>query len=204
MFERAGNGVADSDRPEPHRQANAERPESKSEQPNMTLTADTMNSMSVMPDIPRLDIAFLLAQLGHYAAERYTARIAELELTPPQAGILRAIAGEPGRSQQALSEQLGLLPSRVVAFIDDLERRGLLQRRRNPGDRRLYALYLTEQGEALMTDLAALSDAHELEITEGLSEEQRSQLGHLLATLAERQQPHSPHPAYSSTSRARH
>lgn len=204
MFEPAGGGSADSDRPEPHRQAHAERPEPNSEQPNMTLTADTMNRMSAMSNVPKFDIAFLLAQLGHHSAERYTARIAELELTPPQAGILRAIAGEPGRSQQALSEQLGLLPSRVVAFIDDLERRGLLQRRRNPGDRRLYALYLTEHGDALMSELATLSDAHESEITEGLSEQQRTQLGELLAALAERQQLRSAHPAYSSIGRGRH
>ena len=157
-----------------------------------------------MSNLPALGIAFLLARLGQHAAERYTARIAELSLTPPQAAILRAIAGEPGRSQQASSEQLGLLPSRVVAFIDDLEQRGLLQRRRNPGDRRLYALYLTEQGEGLMTELADLADAHEDEITDGLTEHQRTVLGQLLATLAEHQQlslglP----PAYSAIARSR-
>ena len=141
-----------------------------------------------MSNLPPFSIALLLAQLGQHAADRYNARIAELELTAPQAGILRAIAGEPGRSQQALSEQLGLLPSRVVAFIDDLERRGLLQRRRNPGDRRLYALYLTEQGDALMDELAAVSEAHEREISAGLTEQQRLVLGELLAGLAERLQ----------------
>jgi DNA-binding MarR family transcriptional regulator len=158
-----------------------------------------------MSNLPTLGIAFLLAQLGHHAAERFTARLAELDLTPPQAAILRAIAGEPGRSQQALSEQLGLLPSRVVAFIDDLEQRELLQRRRNPGDRRLYALYLTEQGEALMTELAELAGAHEDEITAGLTEHQRTVLGQLLATLADRQQlSQDLPPAYSAIARSRH
>jgi DNA-binding MarR family transcriptional regulator len=141
-----------------------------------------------MSNAPSLGIAMLLAQLGQHAAERFTARIAELNLTAPQAGILQAIAGEPGRSQQALSEQLGLLPSRVVAFIDDLEQRGLLERRRNPGDRRLYALYLTDQGEALMDQLAAVSDVHEREITTGLTDQQRIALSELLTSVAERQQ----------------
>ncbi|MFL6161992.1 MAG: MarR family winged helix-turn-helix transcriptional regulator [Jatrophihabitantaceae bacterium] len=146
----------------------------------------------------------MLAQLGQHSAERFTARIAELDLTPPQAAILRAVAGDPGRSQQALSEQLGLLPSRVVAFIDDLERRGLLQRRRNPGDRRLYALYLTEHGEALMSELANLSDAHEAEITAGLSDQQRTVLAQLLAALADRQKlGQGTRPAYSSIGRSR-
>jgi DNA-binding MarR family transcriptional regulator len=141
-----------------------------------------------MSNGPSLGIALLLAQLGRHSAERFTARIAELDLTSPQAGILQAIAGEPGRSQQALSEQLGLLPSRVVAFIDDLEQRGLLERRRNPGDRRLYALYLTEQGHALMVQLAEVSAVHEQEITTGLSDQQRIALSELLTSVAERQQ----------------
>ncbi len=158
-----------------------------------------------MSNLPALGIALLLAQLGQHSAERFTARIGELGLTGPQAGILRAIAGEPGRSQQALSEQLGLLPSRVVAFIDDLEHRGLLQRRRNPGDRRLYALYLTEQGEALMAELAEASDAHEEELTAGLTEQERITLGGLLSGLADRQQlSRGPHQAYSAMSRGRH
>jgi DNA-binding MarR family transcriptional regulator len=174
-----------------------------SEQPTGQFSSDTIDGMSAMSS-QTLSIAALLAQLGQHSADRFSARIAELDLTGPQAGILRAIAGEPGRSQQALSEQLGLLPSRVVAFIDDLERRTLLQRRRNPGDRRLYALYLTEQGEALMNELAAVSEAHEAEITTGLSEEQRSQLSQLLTDLAERQQLAGGQSGYPSMGRSRH
>jgi DNA-binding MarR family transcriptional regulator len=158
------------------------------EVPNASFTSDTIDGMSAMSNAPSLGIALLLAQLGQHSAERFTARIAELDLTSPQAGILQAIAGEPGRSQQALSEQLGLLPSRVVAFIDDLEQRGLLERRRNPGDRRLYALYLTEQGHALMAQLAEVSEVHEQEITTGLSDQQRIALSELLTSVAERQQ----------------
>lgn len=150
-----------------------------------------------------LGIALLLSQLGRHSADRFSALIAELDLTGPQASILRAIAGEPGRSQQALSEQLGLLPSRVVAFVDDLEQRGLLQRRRNPGDRRLYALYLTEQGDGLMSRLAAVSVAHEAEITAGLTDQQRTALSELLAGLAERQQLSSSGPGHSPAGRSR-
>src|SRR5215472_16491241 len=92
-------------------------------------------------------VAFLLAQLGQHAAERFGERIAALDLTPPHAGILRAIVASPGRSQQALSTELQLLPSRVVAFVDDLENRGYVERRPNPDDRRQYALYLTPAGK---------------------------------------------------------
>jgi DNA-binding MarR family transcriptional regulator len=131
-------------------------------------------------------IAFLLTQLGTHAASRFAARIATLDLTPPQAGILRALASEPGRSQQALSEQLGLLPSRVVAFVDDLESRGYVERRRNPADRRIHALHLTEHGRLLMREIATIGAAHENEIIDGLSAAQRTTLADTLQILAAR------------------
>jgi DNA-binding MarR family transcriptional regulator len=129
-------------------------------------------------------VAFLLAQLGYHAAELFAERIAPLGLNPPQAGILRAIATGPGRSQQALSQQLNLLPSRVVAFVDDLENRGYVERRRNPDDRRLHALYLTASGKKLMQKLSELARAHEREVTAALSDRQHAELRELLAQMA--------------------
>jgi DNA-binding MarR family transcriptional regulator len=147
-------------------------------------------------------VAFLLAQLGHRAAELFAERIASIALTPPCAGILRAIAADPGRSQQALSEQLGLLPSRVVAFVDDLEKRGYVERRRNPDDRRLHALHLTASGKKLIRKLSELASQHEALLTAGLSAKQRSDLRTLLATVAGRQglTPRV-HPGYRSLGR---
>jgi DNA-binding MarR family transcriptional regulator len=129
-------------------------------------------------------VAFLLAQLGAHAAERFAARIAELDLTPPQVGILRAIAVDPGRSQQQLSGQLGLLPSQVVAFVDRLEDRGYVERRRSTTDRRLYALQLTASGQELMTRIAAVGQAHDEEFTASLTAGQRQELAAMLQTLA--------------------
>jgi DNA-binding MarR family transcriptional regulator len=147
-------------------------------------------------------VAFLLAQLGQHAADRFAGRIAALGLSPPQAGILRAIAVEPGRSQQALSEQLGLLPSRVVAFVDDLEARGFVERRRNAVDRRVYALHLTDAGAALMAKIADVGRGHEEEFTAGLTRAQRSTLAELLGILAARQQlTPGVHPGYKSIGR---
>ena len=100
----------------------------------------------------RTDIAFLVAQLGAYAAERFGERAAALDFTRPQAGLLRLISREPGQSQQAVARRLGTPPSRLVALVDGLEQRGLIERRRNPGDRRNYALHPTAAGEQAMAD----------------------------------------------------
>src|SRR5246127_1666999 len=129
--------------------------------------------MSSASNNHRGGVAFLLAQLGHHAAERFSERIAALDLTPPHAGILRAIAAASGRSQQALSTQLGLLPRRVVAFVADLEDRGYLERRPNPDDRRQYALYLTAAGKELMGKVSRIARQHDRAITRGLSDSQR-------------------------------
>src|ERR1700740_1659861 len=89
--------------------------------------------------------AFLLAQLGAHAAHRFGERIKVLGLAPPHAGILRIISSTPECSQQALAERLGILPSRMVALIDELDAKGLVKRRRSAEDRRSYSLALTRQ-----------------------------------------------------------
>src|ERR1700744_4052165 len=94
-------------------------------------------------------LAFLVAQVGGLAALRFADRVEVAGVTPPQAGLLRVVAAEPGRTQQAVSGQLGLLPSRLVMLVDELEGRGLIERRRDPKDRRNSALYVTGAGTAM-------------------------------------------------------
>ena len=60
--------------------------------------------------------------------------------------ILRLLADEDPRSQQALAEALRIDRSTMVNLVDDLERGGHVRRRRNPGDRRAYVVEITEEG----------------------------------------------------------
>nr|WP_225951977.1 MarR family winged helix-turn-helix transcriptional regulator [Mycobacterium sp. OAS707] len=145
----------------------------------------------------------MLSQLGHRSATVFSDLIASIDLTPPHSGILRAIAAEPGLSQQALSGQLGLLPSRVVAYVDELEDRGYVERRRNPDDRRLHALYLTAAGKKVMGKIGELARQHERMMTAGLDAEQRNTLRELLSLVAENQEltPHV-HPGFRNLGRA--
>ena len=131
--------------------------------------------------------AFLLAQLGAHAAARFAERIAGLDLTPPQAGLLRAVSATPGQSQQALARQLGTPPSRLVALVDDLDERGVLERRRNLEDRRLHALYVTDTGAALLQKIGQVARAHEHAVCASLDPAERNQLRALLARIAEEQ-----------------
>lgn len=148
-------------------------------------------------------VAFLLAQLGHRAAALFADQMETLELTPPHAGILRAIGGQPGLSQQALSTQLGLLPSRVVSYVDDLEDRGYVERRRNPDDRRLHALYLSTAGKKTLRRIGELARRHDERMTAGLDAAQRDNLHVLLQALAIHHElaPHV-HPGFRNLGRA--
>jgi DNA-binding MarR family transcriptional regulator len=128
--------------------------------------------------------AFLLTQLGTHAARRFGERVAAVDLTPPQAGLVRAVAQEPGRSQQALAAQLGTPATRLVALVDALEQRGVLERRRNPDDRRLHAVHLTPDGEALRDELGGLAAEHEAAMLAPLDPEERRTLADLLGRVA--------------------
>jgi DNA-binding MarR family transcriptional regulator len=132
-------------------------------------------------------VAFLLSQVGAYAAQRFGELVAKLGVTPADVGLLRMIAAQPGRSQRSLAEEMGVVPSRVVVLIDGLERRGLVERRREAQDRRNHALHLTAAGTEMMAAVRRLRPAHEEEMTAGLDAAQRAQLAELLGIIADRQ-----------------
>lgn len=130
---------------------------------------------------------FLLVQLGTHRHRRFAERLAVLDLHPRHFGMLSQLAVNEGQSQQALSTALGIHRSAVVALVDDLEERGLAERRRDPVDRRAYTLYLTPAGRKLLTRLERIAEEDEAELLGGLDAPERSQLISLLQRVAESQ-----------------
>jgi len=129
-------------------------------------------------------LGFLLSQVGGYAAGSFADRLSALSLQPSDVGVLRLIAGERGMSQQTLAGRLGVGPSRVVVLIDELEEKGLVIRQRSLRDRRSYELQLTEAGQAVMGRMREIGSAHENEITNVFTPEERTTLAALLAKIA--------------------
>ncbi|WP_433219316.1 MarR family winged helix-turn-helix transcriptional regulator [Dactylosporangium sp. CS-047395] len=138
------------------------------------------------PKRPR-GAAFLLSQLGAHAAELFADRVQQLGLSPAEVGLLRMINGQPGRSQQSVAVDLGVVPSRVVVLIDNLNHKGLVERRPGSTDRRHHELYLTVDGEQIMMDMRAIATEHDDELLEGLEPEERRQLTGLLQRIADQQ-----------------
>jgi DNA-binding MarR family transcriptional regulator len=133
----------------------------------------------------RGSVAFLLAQVGAAASERFGERAAQIDLTRAQSGLLRVLAHDEPMSQQALAERLGLAPSRLVVLVDELAARGAIERRADASDRRAHALYLTAAGRELVARLGQVAREHDQAFCAPLSDTERSQLEKLLGKLAD-------------------
>ena len=132
-------------------------------------------------------VAFLLVQLGLHVAQRFRERLAPLGLEQRHAGMLVRLAQNDGKSQQAIAELMGLNATRMVFLTDELEKLGLVERRRNPADRRSHALHLTKAGTAMLARVREVTAAHEADVTAGLSEAERAELATLLRRIADEQ-----------------
>jgi DNA-binding MarR family transcriptional regulator len=131
--------------------------------------------------------AFLLAQVGSHAAAKFAERLAPLGLNPPHAGIFGVLSAHGGMSQQALCTMLGILPSRLVVLVDDLEGRGFVERRDSPDDRRSYALHLTERGRQTLEAVGRVAREHDSAVCAALNEKEREQFHSWLARIADQQ-----------------
>jgi DNA-binding MarR family transcriptional regulator len=131
--------------------------------------------------------AFLLSQLGIYASRLWAQRIQKLGLDPRHVMLLGVVAAGEGRSQQALGEQIQRPPSRMVAFVDELENRRLVERRSAPDDRRVRAIHVTDEGLKILDEVMRVSAEFEAEICAGLTKEEQERLIELLSRIVTEQ-----------------
>src|SRR5258708_36204419 len=133
---------------------------------------ETTASLSSKP--PRVGIAFLLSQAGAHAALLFTEGLATLDLQPHDAGILRMLGANSGLSQRALCDLFGIFPSRLVALLDGLEAKKLVERRDDCADRRRFSLYLTKLGRESLVKIGRITRALESDLFASLSVKQQA------------------------------
>jgi DNA-binding MarR family transcriptional regulator len=131
--------------------------------------------------------AFLLAQIGAHAASKFAERLSSVDLVPAHAGILRMLGATPALTQQALADALHTVPSRIVALVDELEDKNLIERQANEDDRRSYALHLTEKGRETLQTVERIAREHQKALFAGLTDEERQRLAELLQKVADQQ-----------------
>jgi DNA-binding MarR family transcriptional regulator len=130
------------------------------------------------------EIAFLLSKVGRNQSLRFVELLEPLGLRPKHFAILNTIALGDGPSQQQLGEALGLDPSGLIAAIDELEGRGMLERQRDPADRRRHALHLTASGTAKLSEAREASRQRGEELVAPLSRVEAKQFRDLLRRIA--------------------
>ena len=84
-------------------------------------------------------------------------------------------------------DKLGVVPSRLVVLLDELEGRGLVERRARPGDRRSHALHLTDAGREAWKQMVRIARQHQEDLCAALDESEREQLAGYLRRIAEQQ-----------------
>jgi DNA-binding MarR family transcriptional regulator len=130
-------------------------------------------------------VAFLLSQLGYEAGRELGRALDVLGLGIREFGLLRLLDDAGGTSQRALGQMLRLTPNRMVALVDSLESKGLIERRAHPGDRRAYAVTLTGEGRAALERGFQAAFGVEAEMCAPLDKSERGQLLGLLTKLAQ-------------------
>lgn len=141
-------------------------------------------SPSLDPGQSPPSVAFLLSRLGYDASGEMGKALAGLGLELRQFGLLRLLASAQGGSQRALGAMLNITPNRMVALVDGLEAKGLIERRPHPEDRRAYTIGLTEAGAAAFGQAMQAAFGVEATMCEPLEPEERTQLLGLLQKLA--------------------
>lgn len=132
----------------------------------------------LLADISSLEIRSLALGLPEE-----TSSLLDYDLTLQQLRVFAFVFGHEQTSISRVAEALGIRPNVATGIVQRLVDRGLIERREDVMDRRVRLLTVTEQGRALIDDLATIILAKMRESLERLSDEQLRQLRGLLAAM---------------------
>jgi DNA-binding MarR family transcriptional regulator len=158
----------------------------------MTVTTPQTPLSSPAPQLPEELVAsatFLLKRLGFAAKERAMEAYERTGLHPYHHAILLVLDEGSSETQGAIADALGYDRGQLVGLLDELEERGLVERRRDPNDRRRHIVRLTADGKRMLRQLRALARKIEDEFLAPLSDDERANLHALLLRLAEKHEP---------------
>jgi DNA-binding MarR family transcriptional regulator len=127
---------------------------------------------------------FLLNYLGRRSAGNFAEILRPHGFHPRDFGVMIVISQRPGVTQHELAAESNVDRSSMVALLDDLEARGLAERRPDPEDRRKRAIHLTKEGRATLRRLQAEARRAGEDFFGPLTAEEQATLHALLRKLA--------------------
>ncbi len=126
----------------------------------------------------------LLKRLGDAVKERAVAGYVLAGVSPYHYGVLALLAEGARETQTAIADSLGFDRSQLVGILDELEELGLVERRRDPNDRRRHVVTITAEGKRTLARHRAIIKQVDEEFLAPLGERDREALHSLLLRLA--------------------
>jgi DNA-binding MarR family transcriptional regulator len=133
--------------------------------------------------------SFLLKRLALAVKERALDAFEPTGLSPYHHAVLALLEEEPRETQAMIADALSYDRSHLVGLLDELEERGLVERRRDPVDRRRHLVSLTPEGRRALNRLRSIVRRVDDEFFAPLDAEQRQALQALLSQLASHHDP---------------
>lgn len=115
-------------------------------------------------------LAWEIGETAHALRRAFDRRAAELGVTRAQWRVLAHLGRGPGQRQVELADRMDIEPITLCRIVDRLEEGGLVERRRDPADRRAWQLYLTDKAEPLLEKLHRLADVMSEEAFGGMDQ----------------------------------
>ncbi len=129
-------------------------------------------------------VGFNLRMAQESAFQAFSRRSQEIGESPGRFATLTLIARNPGISQTKLSHANGRDKSSLTPVVEDLVRRGLVERKRMRTDRRIYRLNLTGAGKKTLTQLTRCARRHERNLDAIIGERDRKRFVQILKKIA--------------------
>lgn len=152
-----------------------------------SVPADVFPQPPAPPPLPEELLAksgFVMVRLALGFKARAIAEMEAAGYSQYHYSVLAVVGDQPRKAQATIAEALGLDPSQLVGVLDTLEDRGLIERQRDPNDRRRHVVSLTAKGRGQLVRLRRMIDQLEDELFTPLDAESRKTFHELLLRLA--------------------
>ncbi len=133
-------------------------------------------------------IGYWLRMVSNHVSAAFAAKLADKGVTVAEWCVMRALYDTDAIPPSHLAQTMGLTRGAITKLADRLIAKSLILRQANKQDGRAQTLTLTDEGRALVPDLAALADCNDAEFFDALPPEERETLIRLLKSLTQRSQ----------------